>query len=215
MPHVAESAGHRVGKGPLTPAILGYKCAAKMERRGWRLTPNPTRLAMSLCITARPPGGKRRGFRVCFWHLAEVDVFAGQCLLLRRSGLHLAASAPPRRSLATWTRRASSADYAPRQKTRGPFQGLLRLHLQQSVTATTAFTGICTCYYGGPPRYPNSIEGPRYADALATSDMSVKVRLSRPVERRRGVPIPYRRRVQQVGLRRQSACRIAESIGNI
>src|SRR5262245_34409407 len=52
-------------KGPLTPAILGYKCAAKMERRGWRLTPNPTRLAMSLCITARPPGGKRRGFRVC------------------------------------------------------------------------------------------------------------------------------------------------------
>src|SRR5215472_11446910 len=64
-------------KGPLTPAILGYKCAAKMERRGWRLTPNPTRLAMSLCITARPPGGKRRGFRVCSWHLAEVDVFAG------------------------------------------------------------------------------------------------------------------------------------------
>src|SRR5215472_9865422 len=105
-------------KGPLTPAILGYKCAAKMERRGWRLTPNPTRLAMSLCVTARPPGGKRRGFRVCFWHLAEVHVFAGQCLLLRRSGLHLAASAPPRRSLATWTRRASSADNAPRQKLR-------------------------------------------------------------------------------------------------
>ena len=29
------------------------------------MTPNSTRLAMSLCITARPPGGKRRGFRVC------------------------------------------------------------------------------------------------------------------------------------------------------
>src|SRR5262252_8488323 len=43
-------------KGPLTPAILGYKCAAKMERRGRRLTPNPTRLAMSLCITARRAG---------------------------------------------------------------------------------------------------------------------------------------------------------------
>src|SRR5215813_9915535 len=59
-------------KGPLTPPILGYKCAAKMERRGWRLTPNRTRLAMSLCITARPPGGKRRGFRVCSWHIASI-----------------------------------------------------------------------------------------------------------------------------------------------
>src|SRR5262252_3087843 len=82
-------------------------------------------------------------------------------------------------------------------------------------TVTITFTAICNCYYGGPARYTNFIEGHRYADALATSDMSVKVRLSRPVERRRGVPIPYRRRVQQVGFRRQSPCRIAESVGNI
>src|SRR5215813_1014980 len=62
-------------KGPLAPAILGYKCAAKMERRGRRLTPNPTRLAMSLCITARPPGGKRRGFRVCFGQFSRLIPF--------------------------------------------------------------------------------------------------------------------------------------------
>src|SRR5262250_1797531 len=49
-------ASRRKGGTPLTPAVLGYKCAAKMERRGWRLTPNSTRLAMSLCITARRAG---------------------------------------------------------------------------------------------------------------------------------------------------------------
>src|SRR5215471_4196861 len=64
MPHVADSAKHRVGTGPLAPAVLGYDCAAKMERRGAALD---LKFYPSghVAVHRRPPAGREASRLPC------------------------------------------------------------------------------------------------------------------------------------------------------